>query len=208
MSPYRIAYLRLTKNLKQLQKKFIAQFLPANPTTLPIQYQLDVQAYCLLAHAAIEEYVEQVALALADETITSWSKGARPNRTLVSLVAFYDEESSIEDDKVLTTTKCFDRIRHLLKSLHKKYSQDVQDNHGVSVKYLRRILYPVAIDISDDPKLQNSLRTLALERGSYAHKSTIKKVLSPEDAATCVQDCQTICLDIATQAIALAKTCK
>jgi len=83
--------------------------------------------------------------------------------------------------------------------VRKRFSKDVYNNQGISLKYLRRLL--IAIDIKDDVNLLNSLRRLASERGQYAHKRLIKNILSPEDAKNYVGDCLELCEDIKAKAI-------
>ncbi len=87
----------------------------------------------------------------------------------------------------------FDKIK-------RKFSTDVHNNHGISLKYLRNLLIPVAINIKEDVKLKGSLQKLASERGEYAHRRLIKTVLAPEDARDYVTDCLEFCEDVKTKA--------
>ena len=50
-------------------------------------------------------------------------------------------------------------------------------NHGVSLKYIRQLLMPVAIDILNDANILNSLKQLTNERGFCAHKFQLSGVL-------------------------------
>lgn len=62
------------------------------------------------------------------------------------------------------------------------------ENHGVAIKYLRKLLYPLAIDF-DDTTLLGSLEQIAQTRGDFAHKVGATRVVSPEDARKWVGDC-------------------
>jgi len=204
MSPFTGRYLHLLRTVRRLRKKFITPYVPANPMVGPDVYELDVKAYCVLSHAAIEEYLEETALSLLSESIDGWNLRQKMNRTLIALVAYYGAKSDLEEDRHLDTTKCFDRIRKLLQTLKQRYSTEINQNHGIAIKFLRRILYPVAVDITSDPNQVDALEKLAAERGSYAHKHRIRQVLSPEDAAKHVTAVITMCRDATRHAMTLA----
>lgn len=81
------------------------------------------------------------------------------------------------------------------------FSNHVFKNHGVSIFYLRNLLIPVAIEITQDANLLNSLRKLAEGRGDYAHKGRAKMVLAPEDAKRYVEDIPILCDDVRAKAL-------
>src|SRR5438128_7254270 len=54
----------LEEQIKLISEEFISRYLPANPEEGPDVYHQHVKAFCILAHAAFEEFVEQVSLAL------------------------------------------------------------------------------------------------------------------------------------------------
>jgi hypothetical protein len=47
----------------------------------------------------------------------------------------------------------------------------------------------------------NSIKQLAKERGTYAHKRTAVRILSPEDAKHFVEDCLALCEDTRAKAV-------
>lgn len=184
-----------------LEAKFIEPFLPANPLTLPHQYELDVRAYCVLSHAAIEEFVERVVLDLMNEKIQLWLQFRTYSDVLLTLVTYYGLKFEMDDDKAMASTKVFDHLRKILNTAKVRFSKDISENHGAAVKYLRKLLIPVAVDVMDDLNLLNSLQQLAKERGEYAHKTgSVQRVLAPEDAQQYVFDCLLICDDIRAKA--------
>jgi len=123
------------------------------------------------------------------------------NDTLVTLVSYYGLKLKVDLDESNEEIKIFDYLRDVFDEVKKMFSKDVYENHGISLKYLRSLLIPVAIDIKNDVNLLNSLRKLASERGEYAHNRLIKNILSPEDAKNYVVDCLDLCEDIKAKAI-------
>lgn len=180
-----------------LEAKFIEPFFPVNPLVQPSAYELEVRAYCVLAHAALEEFVERTVLNLMSEAIDAWLDKRTYSDVLVTLVAYYGVKLIPDDDDSLDTTKVFDHLRKLFNTARDRFSKDVSQNHGASLKYLRKLLVPVAVDITDDVAWLNSLQQLAKERGDYAHKTgSVQRVLAPEDARRYVFDALVICDDI------------
>ena len=73
------------------------------------------------------------------------------------------------------------------KSELSKYA--IQDNHGIDVKYMRKLLTPIGIDVPQNAQELASLVILKNIRGMYAHSfARNKKPLAPEDAQNAVFD--------------------
>ncbi len=120
--------------------------------------------------------------------------------TLVALTCYYKLELKSDNDENSRETKVFDYLRPIFDNAKEKFSYDVHHNHGASVKYLRNLMIPVAIDIMDDVVKLASLKQLAKERGDYAHRQLITRVLDPVDVKNYVQDCLDLCNDIKNKA--------
>lgn len=201
MNDFEKLYDDLKKHIALLEKTFIYPFIPAEPSTMPDKYEHHVKAYCILCHAAFEEYFETIALRVMTKSIDCWLHDRKYNDTLVTLVSYYGLKLKVNLDESNEEIKIFDYLRDVFDEVKKMFSKDVYENHGISLKYLRSLLIPVAIDIKNDVNLLNSLRKLAGERGEYAHKRLIKNILSPEDAKNYVGDCLELCKDIKEKAI-------
>jgi hypothetical protein len=200
----------LADQIDLISKEFLLRYLPAKPEEGPDVYHQHVKAFCILAHAAFEEFVEHVSLALMANAIDGWYKNRSISSPLMSLLLFYKaaiECNEIEDED---QHRNFEQIRQSIEAVKRSHSKAVFDNHGFSLKYLRSILTPVAIDISNDPSLSNSLRTLADARGSYAHttaelgmfvdRNRAKHPMTPEKARDVVNDCLALCKKISEDA--------
>jgi len=202
------AVIELFNNLKiyvaTLEDRFIKQYIPVDPEIGPGEYEISVKAYCLLSHAAIEEYVEEVVLKIMQRSIDDWTTKRKIVDGLLTLISYYGLRLKIDEGE--DETKIYDYLRKILKEAKEKFSHDIEKNHGIGIANLRQLLLPVGIDIKQDENIKNSIKKLASERGLYAHyqrgdRKGAKKVLSPEDAKNYVDDCLNLCEDIKNKAL-------
>ena len=195
MNEFEKLLIDLKEHIEELEKTFIHQFIEERMTE-PDEYENHVKAYCVLCHAAIEDYFESIARGVMHRCLNEWCHSRKYTDTLVTLVSYYKQELVIDRNE----TKVFDSLKGVFNNVKKRFLADVDNNHGISLKYLRRLLIPVAIDIKEDANLKNSLNRLARERGEYAHKRLIRHILVPEDAKSYVEDCLELCEDVKVKA--------
>lgn len=193
-------YNNLDNYLKSLEDCFIKHLLEDEDLDPP-NSELNIKAYCILSHGAIEEFMEKIVIKVMEESIGDYirSRGKKINRALISLVGFCGK-LKIDDDYSNSETKSFDYIRKELVDIKSTFSNKINDNHGISISHLRGLLTPVGLHIKDEPDLKDSLKHLTNERGSYAHKGGLKKIINPKDAKKYVKDCRKIGLDIKNKA--------
>ncbi len=193
--------------IEGLEKSYLTKYL-ADATASPNDYDLDVKSYCILCHAAFEEFVETIALKVMDNTIENFVTSHIISEPLVSLMHFKSTGESYlnkaEEENKIEIITSYDYIRNKLLEIKERFSKEIFNNHGVSLKYIKQLLMPVAIDIPNDPNLLNSLKKLANERGAYADKlrdkGSIRKSISPENAKEFVEDCIKLCIDLLKKA--------
>lgn len=185
----------LTINVARLEDTFINTFR-LEATAKPEEYDLPVRAYCLLSHAALEEYFEGIALYVMTQSIYDYIMNKKVRDSLLTLTAYNRLELNVDEDETTDEVRTFDVIRPMLEDAKTRFSRSVHKNQGISLKYLRRLLNPVAVDIKQDSNLKNSLMQLAKGRGTFAHKGAARKIISPEDAKNYVNDCLELCRDI------------
>lgn len=198
MNEFEKLLIELKEHIGELEETFIHRFIE-NRTTEPDEYEHHVKAYCVLCHAAFEEYFESIALKVMHRCLDEWIDSRTYTDTLVTLVSYYEQKLVIHPNENTNETTVFDSLKGIFDEVKRKFSTDVYNNHGISLEYLRRLLIPVAIDIKEDIRLKNSLHKLASERGEYAHRRK-KDALAPEDARNCVDDCLELCEDIKAKA--------
>jgi hypothetical protein len=197
-----VRFGELSGYVEELAEKFVNRFLPADPATSPDAYALDVRAYCMLAHAAFEEFIEAVASEVVERVANGWLLHRTVSDVLLTLLSWHGSTLKIDENEGSVETKNFDYLRPLINAAKAAFSNEIHNNHGISIIHLRNLLTPIAIDIKQDAGLLNSLKQLAEGRGLYAHHGKVKSVLAPEYAKNYVEDCLSLCDDIKTKAIA------
>jgi hypothetical protein len=195
-------YNDLDNYVGELAERFIDHYLPANPSTNPSAYATDVKAYSVLCHAAFEDFVEAVVLKVADHSVRQWALARKATDVVLALLCWHGAKLKIDSDVNNNETKPFDYLRPLLDDAKAAFSREVNRNHGISILYLRGLLIPVAIEVTQEPNLLNSLKQLTEGRGLYAHKGHVKTVLAPEDAKGYVSDVLALCKDVRDKAVA------
>ena len=147
MSEFEKLLQELKVDIQSLQETFINPFIPTKPSTKPEVYAHHVKAYCILCHAAFEEYFETLALNVMIRSLDEWMNSGKYTDTLVTLVSYYGLKLDIDLDEKHDETKVFDYLRSIFDEIKRRFSTDVHNNHGISLKYLRSLLIPVAINI-------------------------------------------------------------
>lgn len=195
----------LDNHLIQLRDKFLKLYLE-DRTSTPDEYDTDVKAYCVLCHAAFEEFFETVALKVLDKSINLYLREKKITEPLVTLMHFKAKAKHLDSD--FNRDDCiriFDYMRERLDELKKTFSSEItEQNHGITTRHLRQLLTPLSIGLTNDFKIE-SLDKLTKERGLYAHRykegESITKSIAPEDAKKIVGDCFDICKDIKEKAL-------
>jgi hypothetical protein len=189
-----------------LEESFLKKHL-SNPLAAPDDYDYDVKSYCILCHAALEDFTETITLKVLHYAIENYVNHHYLSESLITLMHFKASSityfEKLEENAPLVSI--FDYSRKALGEIKSRFSKEItMQNHGASLKYIRQLLMPVAIDIPDDANMLNSLRLLANERGFYAHKfqhlGAVKKSIEPEKAKNIVEDCLLLCWDIRNKA--------
>ncbi len=195
-------YQALTTHVAELENTLLKGAL-GNPLAVPDDYKYHVRAYCVLCHAALEEYFEEVAMMVMTHSIDAWLNRRVFNDCLLSLISHYHVKIEEADGKTLR--RAFDLLRDSLNEVKGKFSTYIRvENHGADLKYLQKLMEPVGVDITSNVQLLGSLQSLASERGEFAHRAMntarVSTIQAPEDARSLVEDCLTLCEDIKNKA--------
>jgi len=185
--------IELKEQIDSLDTRFVAPHIPADPATSQKDLEHDVRAFCVLCHAAFEEFFESTALILAKFAAEQWKTARKANDVIIALLSWHGSKLKIDEDEKNPEKKPFDYLRELVNEAKTAFSREIHNNHGTSIIYLRNLLIPVAIEIKQDPNILNSLKQLALSRGDYAHKWRAKTFVAPEDARGYVRDVILLC---------------
>jgi hypothetical protein len=165
------------------------------------KYQIDVEAYVVLSHAAFEHYFEEIAKETVKQSVEMWNTTKKVNDTLLLLVSYMlssgGESEEMEQNEELKDNnkpkqnasnkldlRYIGKNRKLDEIIASNYHIDllianaenyfynkIITNNGIEYKYLMKILIPVALDILEDSKA--AIINLKTYRGRAAHKTSI-----------------------------------
>jgi hypothetical protein len=203
----------LSAEIAGLEDRFISKWIPAEPSVQPEEFEHDVKAFCVLTHAAFEEFAEEISLIVVKLARDAWLN-KKFSKATISLLLAYHAKLHIVDDEGQRQDKVFDQIRKGLDECVAAHSVALSKNHGFSLKYLRNILTPVGIDIpEDDLQMMGSLKELTEARGSYAHTLAKRALygqwrragrpMVPESARDAASDCLALCKELAKRGLLL-----
>lgn len=190
---------KLELYLLELEDKYID--IHRDPLENPEAYKLDVRSYCVLSHAAFEEFVENVCLYALNEIEDKFVNTQRISYSTLCLLHFNGNNKTIDDDSWNDNDRIYDYLLAQLKSIKSVFSKYiVNQNHGVGVKYLKKLLIPLGLYTPLDIKHLTSLDNLTQYRGGYAHTSHRNiRSLAPEDTKTYIRDVYEIMIELANK---------
>lgn len=191
---------KLELYLLELEDKYID--IHKDPLENPETYKLDVRSYCVLSHAAFEEFVENVCLYALNEIEDKFVNTQRISYSTLCLLHFNGNNKTIDDDSWNNNDRIYDYLLAQLKSIKSVFSKYiVNQNHGVGIKYLKKLLIPLGLYTPLDIKHLTSLDNLTQYRGGYAHTSHRNiRSLAPEDAKIYIRDVYEIMIELANKA--------
>ena len=142
-----------------------------DPLEIPERYKLDVRS-------TLAEIVDQ----FKNSQCISYST--------LCLLHFHGNAKVIDDDTWKHDDRVYDYLLKQLENIKSDFSKYIMiQNHGVGLKYLKKLLVPLGLYVPLDVKNFTALENLSQSRGGYAHTSHRNvRSLSPEDAKTQVQD--------------------
>ena len=188
-------FAELEQHLQQLERRFIRPHLPLPPTADPCAYDLDVRAFCMLSHAALEQFIEDVCRQLMIDASSSWIDTRQASNTLLALFAF-GPELELELREASAEQSFFEYIRQDIDRRKTAFSKVLFENNGISSKYLRQMLLPVGLNVPDNARWLGSLNQLAKQRGETAHRGQVRVIPAPNDVLEWVRDCLEMCAQI------------
>ena len=165
----------LELRLGQLRGRFLPRKI--DPTMKYTKAQIDkTRAYTVLAHAEIEQFIEDACESVALCVLQEWNSGKRLGRPTVALASFTEVKKSPPDKCQLEGKP---QLTQRLEDAKKLLSHYVRmENNGVSERDLARMLFPVGLMETDIPAgWLDLMNELCNQRGAVAHKSALGKVV-------------------------------
>lgn len=187
----------------EAEAKFLAQHLgPAPLGTASRDEELDVAAFVVLTHGALENFVEGIGLWVLESIEKSWVPTKRATRSLASLLLYADAPAEDWEESVTV----FDNIRMRIAEEKTATSGKIEQNNGIATRHLRSIFRPLGIDIPTDPTLTGSLELLISIRHQWAHQYRFGAKVTR--FAVDVKKTSDDCLALAAQLAAAARTAR
>ncbi|WP_272007045.1 HEPN domain-containing protein [Roseovarius sp. ZX-A-9] len=140
--------------------------------------QIRLRSYILICHAAFEEYLEQLSLAVLSESLREFERDGKVRDPLLCACAYY----KLPLLGAAGGDRCSgDALNALLHDLFKKsieeHSMALDGVHGIKTKDQDSILMPVGLNLfSHDRLLSQALNSFGGKRGKYAHGLGFKMV--------------------------------
>ena len=202
-------YTNLDKYLRQIYNKYIKPHKDNEVEDVHEDYILDLKCYCTLAHAAFEEFIENICKYLIEEMIDNLKTNGRISWCTLCFFCFYVDKLAIKEADLQTMRLPHNNI--LFKKLltkaceaYNSYLQDINNNHGINIKYLLHLLPSVGLDIPNDTIKINSLSKLTESRGVFAHHysiSRLTRIASLDDVKNYVDDVKDIVSELYEKAL-------
>ena len=192
----------LRRFVGELETRYLSPHMASLTLAPPSRAEeLDVAAFAVLVHGAMENFVEGLCLWLLGRIQANWTLRQRASRSTASLLL---RTKHVGDDAT-TSMGVFDTVRLAVDRAKGEQSDAVRDNNGVAVKHLRTLLAPLGVDVPTDPVLVGSLDTLVKMRHEWAHQYRFgaRTPISAGDAKSTVTDCLALAEKLVANAIAL-----
>lgn len=135
------------------------------------------RGYRLLAHAEIESFLEDIAKDALTQRLGEWKASRKASELLLCLLASYQLGfASSEDDEAaiaaLKKVQVKERVEEVLNAAASQYMKRVNENHGIRLDNLRRLLIPVGVDLPNlDATWVTNMDEFGKRRGELAHKA-------------------------------------
>ena len=208
----RLNDLRL--RLDYVRNKFVVPRLRAGKDSLATKPSdeelLDLEIYCILAHAAFEEFIEFICTKVTSYQSKQFKLHGVASSTIVSLILYNCKQKDAKEPSVTDGSLMHSALVAALTSANSQHETTINNNHGISLMYLRRMLPSAFINIPSNPDYLSAIAKLADRRGAYAHSFTkgprALLPVSAKDFDNTVNDVYSMCVEICKNACDIITT--
>lgn len=190
----------LKRFVAEIEAKFLAKHLAARTLNPPgRQEELDVAAFAVLAHGAMENFVEGIGLWALGEMEQNWINKKRATRCIASLLLY----QAVPTDEMVPGMSVFDNIRIQIGKAKSETSKQIEQNNGITARHLIALFRPLGIDVPADPVLTASLEALVKLRHRWAHQYRFgaQVLKSAADVKQTATDCVRLAELLAVEAL-------
>lgn len=149
-------------NLKSRISQLESHLLPAiDPTLSYSDKDRDLtRAFCLLCHAELEAYLEDITKEVVDRAFLKW----KSDQTIISPIIFHLAFNYKQE-----TGKAKEPPFQMVGKTYSSLIDGIKKNHGIKEHNLIGFFKPIGYEI--DPTLQSTLNDYGKNRGDIAHTS-------------------------------------
>lgn len=199
MSIFDEVFEQLQGYLTQVDTRFMQPFSQAYEEDMSLnllEFEFEIKTYCILTHAAFEEYFEQISKLIANSIYLSWMENKKVTKLTVIFIHNNNINFSARKETIVDNY-----IKGLLAQAKNKFETLVKSNHGLTEKHLLDLFGAVGIEIVSYTNALNSIVQLSKARNEFAHNSTRTQTLfEPSEYRKWVTECIQLCDAIRKQA--------
>ncbi len=172
----------------ELDAHFLNPHLPATSLGVPSGKEvLDVAACAVLAHGALENFVEGLGLWGVEQVEARWMSSRHVSLATAALMLHRPSPKNPAENKSL-----FDVFRLEIDEAKAELSKAAEKNNEIDARHLATLLQPLGIGIPQNPpSLIGSLQKLVSLRHQWAHQYRFgaRVVHSAGDVRLIISDC-------------------
>jgi len=132
--------------------------------------QLRLRSYVLICHAAFEEYLEQLSLAVLSESLKCFESDGKIRDPLLCACGYYKLLPGLAGRDRKIGDAAHDLLYDMFKKAINEHASAIDGVHGIKTKDQEAILLPVGVNLFDfDRVLSQALNSFGGNRGKYAH---------------------------------------
>ena len=140
-------------------------------------HELKLKSYVLLCHAAIEEYLEGVSLAVLRGSLRAFEADGTVRDPLLAASSFYKIVLNAEVSSRSAGDPLQDVLEVVFRRAMDEHRKSVDENHGVKTKDQDALFLPIGVRLFDfDRLLSQSLNSFGALRGGFAHGFGIRTI--------------------------------
>ena len=180
-------FLKLQRAVSRAEKNFIHSTSSGNIFLSERDYY-HANAFCMMCHAEIEEYIEEIVRHTAKKNFQRIRNGKGKQTFVIHILGWYVFEHLLEPDKIsyekLVAKYNKGSLFDILDDCQTSLNTMISKNHGIREENLKRLLCPLGIDLSMlDQSWLNDMDSFGKLRGGFAHKGFgIQRSIDPQES--------------------------
>jgi len=137
---------------------------------------LKLQAYILLCHSALEQYIEELGLSAAKAARETYANSGVITKTLVALISSKLIDDLPDKNKAKLTAELASNVEEFSKEAYNRYRAVIISNNGIVDRDQNKIFIPIGVSPANvDLVLMNNLHGFGAKRGDVAHKFKVQR---------------------------------